>query len=183
MKRLLILGISIFLHGCAEKDNIVSCANVVNQFNKHTYHEIYAEKGFERIAHQIEREKYENDFNEKLSYHIYDLKQGKKVVLNPFINDYCYQLHNLVSTVEKNETTELSQKLNDVQNNWLGHYHTVIKDYEFKPIVYIKDGRCQGLAKKLNDFYLNKELERKRGKEQFEMAKKAYQQCINIVEQ
>ena len=139
---------------------------------------MYAEQGFERIANELERNKYRKDFQEKLTYHTSDLIEGIITIENPYINGYCNELNEIIT--KENNQTKLKTKIFDVRQRWFTEYNTTISNYKFQATL-IKDRKCRKLAKKLNGFYLNKELNRKRGKEQFEMAKKVYNQCIDMV--
>ena len=167
--------------GCSQNSNYVDCASVVNQYYKYNYEGIYVEQGFERIAEQIAVDKYRDDFNQKLTYHISDLLARKTYIKNPYINGYCNNL-NQAFRFEENNQTKLKAKVLNIKKQWFVDYNRTISNYDFSKVyIYIKDGKCRKLAKKLNRFFVNKELKHQRGFAQFEMAKKAYNQCIELV--
>lgn len=180
MKKKFILGaiITIFTVGC-NQNNQISCSSVLNQFNKHNYQAMYAEKGFERVANVLKINEYQKEFEKKLTYYTSDLIENRVVVQNPYIHRYCNELYMI--KLSENNQTKLRKKISKVKEEWLDDYNATISSYKFKPIVYIKDRKCKKIAKKLNDFYLNKELGKKRGSEQFKVAIKPYQKCIETV--
>jgi len=180
MKKKLILGaiITILTMGCSQT-NQTSCSGVLNQFNQHKYHGMYAEKGFERVAKVLEIDGYQKEFETKLTYYTSDLIGHQATVKNPYIHRYCYELHKII--ISENNQTKLKEKVLKVKEDWLNDYREIINAYEFEPIVHIKDRKCKKVAHKLNGFYVNQQLGKKRGLEQFEMAIKPYKKCIETV--